>query len=139
MDRSPLPGAPRLAGVLETCLYFTDQDRTEAFYGGILGMRLLQKEPGRSLFYRVGDSVVLLFDAEVAGQRGGSLPPHGATGPIHMCLRVPREDYQAWKDHLERSGVAILKEVRWQRGLSFYFEDPDGNLLELANADIWPD
>jgi catechol 2,3-dioxygenase-like lactoylglutathione lyase family enzyme len=52
---------------------------------------------------------------------------------------VAAEDYEPWKRYLERRGVEILREVRWPRGLSFYFHDPDGNLLEIANADIWPE
>ena len=100
-------------------------------------MRLVGKEPGRSLFYRAGESVFLLFQADRAS-KGGSLPPHGARGPIHTCFQVCAEHYAAWKHHLEQRGVDVLQEVTWERGLSFYFEDPDGNLLEIANADIWP-
>ena len=129
--------APRLEGVLETVLYFSDQDRTEAFYSGVLGFRLLDKEPGRSLFYRAGCSVLLLFDAARA-RKGGTLPQHGASGAIHVCFRVPPDEYEPWKGHLAASGVAIVKEVEWERGRSLYFLDPHGNLLELADADIWP-
>ena len=132
-----LDSAPRLSGVLETVLYVTDQPRAEAFYGDLLGMRLLDRQPGRSLFYRAGDSVFLLVCADQT-ETGGSLPPHGARGPIHTCFLVPPDEYDRWKDHLEARGVEILQEVRWRRGLSFYFHDPDGNLLEIANADIWP-
>lgn len=128
---------PRLLGVLETVLYFTDQDRTERFYSDVLGMRLMSKEPGRSLFYRAGQSVFLLFDAEVTS-RSGSLPYHGATGSVHTCFVVPPEDYERWKTYLAGCGVPILREVQWERGLSFYFHDPDGNVLELANCDFWP-
>ena len=128
---------PRLSRVLETVLYFSDQERTKVFYGGTLGLRLLDHEPGRSLFYRVGPTVLLLFRAEVT-LRGGKLPPHGARGPIHVCFQVPDEDYAQWKGHLERKGVPIVQEVRWGEGASFYFEDPDLNLLEIANRDIWP-
>jgi hypothetical protein len=28
--------------------------------------------------------------------------------------------------------------MQWTRGRSFYFHDPDANLLEIADADIWP-
>ena len=132
------PGkAPALRGVLETVLYFADQDRAEAFYSGILGLRLLSHEPGRALFYRLGHGVLLLFQPGTT-RRGGKLPPHGAAGSIHVCFRSAPEAYEAWKAHLERRGVAILQEVQWPRGRSFYFEDPDGNLLEIADSDIWP-
>ena len=128
---------PRLAGVLETVLYYTVQDRAERFYTEVLGMRLLSREPDRSLFFRAGSSVFLLFGAE-ATRQGGTLPPHGATGPVHTCFLAPEADYERWKEHLRSRGIEILQEVRWPRGLSFYFHDPEGNLLEIANADFWP-
>ena len=129
--------APGLTGVLETVLYFSNQDRAEAFYSGVLGLRLLDKEPGRSLFYRAGSSVLLLFHPAVT-RSGGKLPAHGADGSIHVCFQAPPEVYEAWKAHLRRRGVNILHEAEWPDALSFYFEDPDGNLLEIANADMWP-
>ena len=127
---------PRLTRVLETVLYYTDAERTERFYTEILGMRVLDSEPGRSIFLLAGESVFLLFKAEET-LRGKTLPPHGATGPIHTCFQVPEEEYERWKIHLGSRGVPVIHETRWPRGLSFYFHDPDGNLLEIANADIW--
>ena len=41
-------------------------------------------------------------------------------------------------ERLADAGVTLLDELTWSRGLSFYFHDPEGNLLEIANADIWP-
>jgi catechol 2,3-dioxygenase-like lactoylglutathione lyase family enzyme len=57
---------------------------------------------------------------------------------VHTCFVVSEEVYEPWKAYLAGRGVEILQEVTWPRGLSFYFRDPDGNLLEIANADIWP-
>jgi catechol 2,3-dioxygenase-like lactoylglutathione lyase family enzyme len=131
------PSRPTLTRVLETVLYYTDAERTERFYGEILGMRLLDKEPGRSLFFRLGDGVFLLFNAAETLQ-GKTLPAHGATGPIHTCFQVPAEEYENWKSHLASCGISVIRETRWPVGLSFYFHDPDGNLLEIANTDIWP-
>lgn len=128
---------PTLQGVLETVLYYTEDERTAEFYGGLLGMRVLEREPGRHQFYRAGSSVFLLFRAEET-LRSESLPPHGARGPGHVCFRVAREQYDGWKEHLSAAGVPVLQETRWPRGLSFYFHDPDGNVLEIADADIWP-
>lgn len=136
-ERPTESGAPGISGVLETVLYFTDERRTEAFYSGVLGLRLLDREAGRSLFYRAGTSVVLLFNAQ-STRGSGSLPPHGAEGSIHVCFRVAPERYAAWKAHLAARGVEILHETDWPRGRSFYFHDPQGNLLEIADADIWP-
>ena len=128
---------PHLSGVLETVLYYTDQQRAADFYIDVLGMRLLDREPQRSLFFRAGDSVVLMFDAEQTA-KGGKLPPHGASGSVHTCFRVPADEYETWKTYLDERGVSVFNEIEWPRGRSFYFHDPDGNLLEIANADIWP-
>src|SRR2546428_742847 len=98
---------PSLIGVLETVLYVSDLDRAERFYSDVLGMRLLSKEPGRSLFYRAGTSVFLLFNAETT-LRGDSLPSHGATGSVHTCFLVPGTEYERWKQFLPSHGVPIL-------------------------------
>jgi catechol 2,3-dioxygenase-like lactoylglutathione lyase family enzyme len=40
---------------------------------------------------------------------------------------------------LAAKGVEIVQEITWPRGpRSFYFEDPAGNMLEIAEADMWP-
>ena len=132
-----LEARPTLTGVLETVLYYTDQVRTEKFYTDILGMRLMGKEAGRSLFFRAGASVFLLFQADET-LKGNTLPAHGAAGPIHTCFLVPEGEYERWKAYLAERGVPIISEVRWSSAVSFYFHDPDGNVLEIANGDLWP-
>ncbi len=127
---------PTLTGVLETVLYYTDQDRAEKFYTDVLGMRLIGKEPVRSLFFRAGASVFLLFQAGET-LKGGTLPSHGAAGPVHTCFLVPEGEYERWKTYLTEQGVPIISEVQWKGALSFYFHDPDGNVLEIANGDLW--
>ena len=130
---------PPLTGVLETILYFDDEPATARFYGDIMGFRSIGHDPGRFLFYRAGTSVFLLFRRDAVRGANGKLPAHGADGTIHTCFQVPVEAYEAWKRYLPEQGVPVMQEVEWPRGRSFYFEDPAGNLLEIANRDIWPD
>ncbi len=131
------PSPPGLKRILETVLYVGDTERAERFYTDVMRMRLLDREPGRSLFYRAGDSVLLLFVAK-RSLRSAKLPPHGAEGPVHICFEAAGGDYEAWKEQLATHGVEVVQETRWAAGRSFYFRDPDGNLLEIADTDIWP-
>jgi catechol 2,3-dioxygenase-like lactoylglutathione lyase family enzyme len=57
---------------------------------------------------------------------------------VHTCFVVPADDYENWKAYLADQGVPVIQQVEWPLGLSFYFHDPYGNLLEIANNDIWP-
>ncbi len=126
-----------IAKVVETCLYVEDLGRAEAFYRDVLGLEVIATEPDRHLFFRVGDGVFLLFRAEATLQEG-DLPPHGARGPGHAAFGIPAEDLAGWKGRLEARGVPIEGEATWPRGgRSFYFRDPDGNLLELVTPGIW--
>jgi catechol 2,3-dioxygenase-like lactoylglutathione lyase family enzyme len=133
----PVDQPPRITGILETVLYVADIDRAEQFYRDVMALRPIGKEPGRHVFFRVGSGVLLLFRAERT-RRSASLPPHGADGEIHVCFTIAPDEYETWKARIREHQIVVEKETEWPHGRSFYFRDPDGNLLELANADIWP-
>lgn len=61
-----------------------------------------------------------------------------AEGRGHMAFAVEGEGLESWQDWLGKNGIAIESTVRWERGgVSLYFRDPDGNLLELATPGVW--
>jgi catechol 2,3-dioxygenase-like lactoylglutathione lyase family enzyme len=123
--------------LVEAALYADDLDRAEAFYRDILGLEVIGKEAGRHVFFKVGEGVLLVFNAEET-RKGQHLPAHGAKGPGHVALGIPREAVEEWRRQLEAKGVAVEQEVRWPRGgRSLYFRDPAGNAVELVTPGCW--
>lgn len=131
---------PGLQGVLETVLYYDagQREQMEGLYRDVLGLPIVTRlGDGTSL--RVGPGVVLLFDRARLAERDEPVAAHGTTGPSHACLVAAPGDYGAWKKRLEAQEVAIEHEESWPTGLhSLYFHDPAGNLIEIAEGDIWP-
>ena len=126
---------PPLTGILEAILYCDPgtEELTRRFYEEVLELRRASKWA-----YRLGPQVFLLFNAEETRVQDWP-PPHGATGPGHICFTVPPEGYDRWKEHLREHDVELIEETDWSRGVfSFYFRDPAGNVLEIANGDMWP-
>ncbi len=124
--------------LVEAALYAEDLERAESFYRGVLGLPLVDKEPGRHLFFRVGESMLLIFRPEATLQGGGSVPPHGAHGPGHVALGVPADALEGWRERLQAHGIEVEQEQRWPRGgRSLYFRDPDGNSVELITPGCW--
>ena len=137
-------GAPPFSGVLEAALYVDDLAVAERFYGHVLGLDEIARVAGRHIFYRVGATVLLLFDPEATRRptRNAALPvpPHGARGPGHLCLAASRDEIAAWRARLTAAGVDIEAEFDWPNGArSIYFRDPAGNSLELAEPRLWGD
>ena len=127
----------KVDGVLETCIYAAELEATAAFYAQVLGLEPISRKTGRHAFFRSGDAVFLIFNAEVT-REASDVPPHGARGDGHVAFRVPESSLDGWKSHLARHGVPIEAEVEWPRGgRSLYFRDPAGNSVELAPARIW--
>ena len=130
----------RLQGVLETSLYHdsADRDRVERFYGEALELPLVASWAD-GLAFRLGSGVLLLFDRERIADRDEPPAQHGTAGPGHACFVVGQEDYEPWRERIDDAGAEITHEHDWGEGLrSFYFNDPAGNLLEIANGDLWP-
>ena len=80
--------------------------------------------------------MLLIFNPEATAldQR---LPAHFASGRQHLAFEAV--DYEEWKSKLRFHGVELLAEHTWTTGKkSFYFHDPAGHLLEIAEPGIWP-
>jgi catechol 2,3-dioxygenase-like lactoylglutathione lyase family enzyme len=131
------------SAILESALYVTDLDAAEKFYGEVMGLERIAKAPGRHVFFRCGQGVLLLFNAEatsVPPQAGARLPvpPHGTQGQGHLCFAANAEEIERWKTRLQAAGVAIEADFEWPLGgRSIYFRDPSGNSLEFAEPRIW--
>ena len=131
------------AAILESALYVTDLETAEVFYADVIGLERIGKVEGRHVFFRCGQGVLLLFNAEAtrhppAPDARLPVPPHGAAGQGHLCFSASAEDLERWKTHLSAHGVAIEAEFEWpQGGRSIYLRDPSGNSLEFAEPKIW--
>jgi catechol 2,3-dioxygenase-like lactoylglutathione lyase family enzyme len=128
--------------VLEAALYVDDLQRAEAFYGGVLGLEFVSRMEGRHAFFRCGQVIVLLFNAEATRVHfpGATLPVpvHGSTGAGHLCFRAVGSEIDSWRERLEAAGVAIEADFEWPNGgRSIYFRDPSGNSLEFGEPKIW--
>ncbi len=128
----------KIKAVIETAIYVDDLQAAETFYRTVLGLPVLGNEPGRHVFFQVGENDVLLAFLAEATLKGDPLPPHGATGPGHFALGIEAESFDAWRKLLQGHGVALEKEVEWPRGgKSTYFRDPAGNSVELVTPGVW--
>lgn len=141
-DLLPLDGAPTLPGVLEASLYVDDLDSAAKFYGEILELELVLSVEGRHIFYRCGETIVLLFVADKTREATTNsklpVPPHGAEGAGHICFAASGKDLDRWRMKFEKTGIAIEADFNWPNGArSIYVRDPAGNSVEFAEPKLW--
>jgi catechol 2,3-dioxygenase-like lactoylglutathione lyase family enzyme len=131
------------SAILESALYVTDLAAAEAFYGEVIGLERIAKVDDRHVFFRCGQGVLLLFNAEATKNAPPPdaklpVPPHGTAGEGHLCFAATAQEIDAWRKRLEENGVAIEADFGWPNGgRSIYFRDPSGNSIELAEPRIW--
>lgn len=126
-----------ISSIKETCIYIKDIQRTKEFYHDKLGLPVISIVQGRHVFFRAGRSVLLCFIASKT-EKETELPPHGASGIIHFAFEVEKEEYEIALKETKERGIPILQEQPWKNGLhSFYFHDPDNNLVEIIEEGLW--
>lgn len=123
--------------IKETCLYINDLNQAVVFYHEKLGFELIHYLASKHAFFRVGQSVLLCFNPEDSKNKV-SPPPHYATGNQHFAFEVSRADYELVKSKIELLGISISDKLIWKSGQeSFYFNDPENNILEIVPEGVW--
>jgi len=111
--------------VTEIALFTDDVAAVAAFYRSLVGAGPVAEWPGGALF-AAGDAKILVHE-RAAAMEGG--PPN----EDHFALIV--DDLDTICDALRSEGSELLVEPRdYQWGRSAYLRDPDGRLVELAQA-----
>jgi catechol 2,3-dioxygenase-like lactoylglutathione lyase family enzyme len=129
---------PGILGVYETVLYASDPAAAAGFYRDVLGLQQLGRDDHPAVFRLSDGNVLLIFDPRVSSEPGRPVPSHGTAGPGHAAFRLDPGAYDAALAALRDRGIAIEREVDWERGRSLYLRDPAGNSVELVDGDIWP-
>jgi len=115
-----------------------DLDRAEAFYRDLLGCAVVRRRDDLGLRHlRAGASMIDLISIDGRlGARGGAAAGREGRNLDHLCLRIEPFDESAIVAHLAAHGVASHGPASNNFGAegdgpSLYFDDPDGNSIEL--------
>ena len=124
--------------IKETCLYVHDLEKVRQFYHELLELPIINYDLGKHIFFKLGSSVLLCFNPEDSKNKV-SPPGHFGGGKQHVAFEVSNSDYAKVKQDIAAKGIKIIDEVVWKSGAeSFYFEDPEGNILEIVpDEGIW--
>ncbi len=144
-----------IQSIYHTGFVVRDLERSLEFYTGLLGMRI-ERAPAESddpwlaqvvgypsvrmkmAYVGVGDghSIELIEYIEPFGTPQPGLHDRNRPGSAHAAMVV--DDVTSWREKLEASRITVFgpREVRdlgypWAR-LAIYFQDPDGNWLEMV-------
>ncbi|MEX0350706.1 MAG: VOC family protein [Paracoccaceae bacterium] len=138
-----MPDKPKIRGICETVLYTDSVEASLGFYADVLNLQLMMQTDTMLAFDAGTSQALLVFDRGFASQDhelyGGFIPGHRADGPAHMAFHISVREFDDWKSYLLSRKVAITGEVAFPSGgRSLYFEDPSGNVIELATPGHWP-
>lgn len=123
---------------MESVLYAEDLVAARKFYVGVLELEEISFDGDRDLFLRCDGSILIIFKASRTKIHDSMVPPHGTVGAGHLAFSATEQEIESWRSKLTKFGVDIIDEIHWKNGAhSIYFNDPAGNVLELATPCLW--
>ena len=128
----------RIAGLHHVTLICSSVDRADAFYRGVLGMRLVkqthnQDDPSARHFHfgdEAGSPGTVVSLLEYPQMEAGT-PGRGSTHHIALCVES-EDELHGWREYLESRGIGCTEVLDRTYFKSIYLRDPDGHILEIA-------
>ncbi len=109
-----------------TFFYYHEIEPAERFYRDVLGFELVEDQRWAKIYRAAGNG----FIGIVSGDRGFHQPRQ--TNAVLLTLVV--EDVAQWYQHLKKSGVSLLTEVKEMDEIKvrgFFLKDPGGYTIEV--------
>jgi catechol 2,3-dioxygenase-like lactoylglutathione lyase family enzyme len=122
-----------VTGVSELVLEVVNLEAAEEFYGGVLGLPVVERWPDReAIWVMAGEGTRLGLWRPQVGLAGGRGGIH-----VHFAMHISDEDYDAAVERLRSRGQEV-EEIEFSdgRGRAAYVDDPDGNVVELWTWDV---
>ncbi|MGH7100567.1 MAG: VOC family protein [Stellaceae bacterium] len=123
----------KLQGIGHVNLRVADQEASKRFYRDVLGFRIAEEDPEHGgVFMTLGDNFHTLDLGQHPAPESAPRPQRGQIGLVHIAFQVA--SYAGLRDayrHLLASNVTVLRAANHVNQRSFYFDDPDGNTLEI--------
>ena len=124
-------------GLAELVLIVEDVPRAAKFYREVVGLDPESLSDDEWAWFFAGDDEhaqrIALHKGSLLFEEHSPHPAGHRFGNIHFAFEVPRERFDAAVEHVRNGGTAVYGPTRfdWMQATSYYFYDPDGNLLEF--------
>ena len=133
---------PKVNGILETGIYVEDVKRSSEFYKKIFKFEVMVSDERFCAMKIQKRQVFLIFKKggtiQPVETPGGILPGHDGDGQMHFAFAISKESLSEWEKWLKENDIPVESKVHWpEGGISLYFRDPDGHLIELATPVVW--
>ena len=119
-----MAGLPPTLGIRHVALFVSNLERSEAFYRDLLGYQVEWRPDAENVYLTMNgqDNLALHLGA-----------PGAETRLDHFGVMLRRaEDVDVWYERLKNHAVKAPKTHR-DGSRSFYFKDPDGNVLQFIH------
>jgi len=129
------------SGYAEIVLIVGDVRVAAEFYRNVVGLIPESPVDEAWAWFWVGEPGVgarlALHKGTLLFEEHSPYPAGQRWGRVHYALRVERGRLDAAVEHVRSAGVPVYGPIRFEamRAVSYYFYDPDGNLLEWWSPD----
>lgn len=129
------------SGFSEIVLIVQDVPKAADFYEQVVGLELEHRTSDEWAWFFAGSDDrkqrLAVHRGSLMFEEHSPYPEGDRFGRVHFAFEVARDDLDASIERVRSAGVEVYGpvELDWMNAHSYYFYDPDGNLLEFWSPD----